>query len=301
MARWLVRSVFALPFLFFLCFFSALSWLTPRQALAAPPLDLPELAARARPSVVLLTIGDGQHERIGTGTGFFVSKDGRIVTNHHVIEDAARVTATLSDGRKVDVLGILADDEKRDIAILQARPGEGEYTPLSLGPGDGKSLRVGDEIVVIGSPRGLSASLSAGLVSAIRERGLSDELKGEDGASSWGIQITAAISPGSSGSPVMNRDGDVVGVAVGFVSGEGLNFSIPVDVPKSMLAAIAPGAKPRAFGGQRSVGMLGNLGISAAVLGVPYLVFVLVRKRAASRRRGGKGGKGPALKQMNQS
>jgi S1-C subfamily serine protease len=258
------------------------SSLLPRPAGAGEHLDLPELAAKARPSVVLLTIGDGQNERIGTGTGFFVSKDGLIVTNHHVIEDAEKVTATLADGRKVEVIGILADDEKRDIAVIQARPGDGEFSPLPLG--DGRSLRVGDEIVVIGSPRGLSASLSAGLVSAIRERGLTDELKVEDGrAASWGIQITAAISPGSSGSPVMNRAGDVVGVAVGFVSGEGLNFSIPVDVPKSMIAGIAPGAKPKAFRGQKSMGMLGNLGISAAVFGVPYLVFVVMRKRGARR------------------
>ena len=254
-----------------------LSLLAPRPATA---LDLPDLAARARPSVVLLTIGDGHHDRVGTGTGFFVSRDGRIVTNHHVIEDATRVTATIADGRKIAIVGILADDEKRDIAILQAPPGD--YPPLALS--DGASLRVGEEVVVIGSPMGLSASLSAGLVSAIRERGLSDQPDVHDGrVASWEIQITAAISPGSSGSPVMNRDGDVVGVAVGRVSGEGLNFSIPVDVPRSILAGISPSTKVKGFGGDRPIGTLGNLGISAAVFGVPYLVFVVARKRAAWR------------------
>jgi S1-C subfamily serine protease len=253
--------------------------LAPRRADA---LELPELAAQARPSVVLLTIGDG-HREIGTGTGFFVSKDGRIVTNHHVIEDAATVTATLADGRKVDVLGILADDEKRDIAVLQAPPGD--YPPLALGTAQG--LRVGNEVVVIGSPRGLSASLSAGLVSAVREHGLTDQLHHppDDGeTSSWGIQITAAISPGSSGSPVMNRGGDVVAVAVGTVQGEGLNFSVPVDVAKSMLAGIGPNATPKRFEVAKPVGIWRNLGISAAVFALPYLVYV-VAKRVAARRR----------------
>jgi S1-C subfamily serine protease len=270
---------FSLARLARLAILSILFGLAPR---AAKALDIPDLATRARPSVVLLTIGDGDHDKIGTGTGFFVSKDGRIVTNHHVIESAGKITATLADGRKVDVVGVLADDEKRDIAVLQAPAGDsGEYPPLRLA--DGTTLRVGDEVVVIGSPRGLSASLSAGLVSAIRERGLTDELKEDGSAASWGIQITAAISPGSSGSPVMNREGEVVGVAVGRMSGEGLNFSIPVEAAKSLLAGIAPGAKPKAFGGGKSVGVLGNLGISAAVFGVPYLVFVVVRKRAAWR------------------
>src|SRR5271156_427070 len=131
-----------------LLFFASLSF-APR---AANALELPELADRARPSVVLLTVGDSTDDNIGSGTGFFVSKDGRIVTNHHVIEHASKITATLADGRKIEVVGFLADDEKRDIAVLQAPPGE--YPSLLLG--GGAPLRVGDEVVVIGSPMGLS-------------------------------------------------------------------------------------------------------------------------------------------------
>jgi S1-C subfamily serine protease len=246
----------------------------------AHALELPELAARARPSVVLLTVGDAHRDKAATGTGFFVSKDGRIVTNHHVIDGARKVTATLVDGRTVDIVGLLADDPAGDVAVLQAPPGE--YAPLPLG--GSAPLRVGEEVVVIGSPLGLSASFSAGVVSALRDRGLLGEQERHDERlAAWAIQITAAVSPGSSGSPIMNRDGEVVGVAVGKASGEALNFGVPVDVPKALLAHLAPDAAPHAFPGGRSFGTLTNLGISALVFGVPYGVYLVLKMRARRR------------------
>jgi S1-C subfamily serine protease len=246
----------------------------------ARALELPELAARARPSVVLLTVGDAHRDKAGTGTGFFVSKDGRIVTNHHVIDGARKVTATLVDGRTVDIVGLLADDPAGDVAVLQAPAGE--YAPLPLG--SSSPLRVGDEVVVIGSPLGLSASFSAGVVSALRDRGLLDEQERRDERlAAWGIQITAAVSPGSSGSPIMNREGEVVGVAVGKVGGEALNFGVPVEVPKALLARLGPGAAPQAFAGGSSRGPFVNLGISALVFGAPYLVYIALKKRAQRR------------------
>jgi S1-C subfamily serine protease len=246
----------------------------------ARALELPELAARARPSVVLLTVGDAHRDKASTGTGFFVSKDGRIVTNHHVIEGARKVTGTLVDGRTVDIVGLLADDPEGDIAVLQAPAGE--YAPLPLG--GSAPLRVGDEVVVIGSPLGLSASFSTGVVSALRDRGLLGEQERHDESlAAWAIQITAAVSPGSSGSPIMNRDGEVVGVAVGKVGGEALNFGVPVDVPKALLARLSPGTTPKAFPGGRSLGTLANLGISALVFGVPYSVYLVLKVRARRR------------------
>ena len=260
---------------------ATLGWLLAGSR-PASALELPELAALAKPSVVLLTISDAKDAKAALGTGFFVTSGGRIVTNHHVIEGAVKVTATMPDGRLVPVVGILADDPARDIAVLQAAPGE--YAPLTLGAST--TLRMGDEIAIVGSPLGLSGSLSAGIVSALRESGppsTFDEPKDEKFAS-WGIQVTAAVSPGSSGSPIMNRKGDVVAVAVGrYAGGEGLNFGVPIEIPESILAALPAGASPRPFSGHVPSVVARNLEISGAVFGLPLLGYLAI---AAWRKRG---------------
>ena len=253
---------------------------------------LQELAAKAKLSVVLLTISDSSGRKVGTGTGFFISSDGRVATNHHVIAGAAKVTASLSDGRKIDALGVLAEDEEKDLAILQL-PGEG-FPALTLG--ESRTLRAGDEIVVFGSPMGLSGTLSAGIVSAIRdEHALEAEKDDEDppgkkerSTKSWGIQVTAAISPGSSGSPIMTQTGEVVAVAVGrLVGGENLNFGIPVEELKTLLLRAGPGAKPKAFAQAASSDVRMNLIISAAFFGAIALIYFGFRRyeRNKARRR----------------
>ena len=239
---------------------------------AANP-NLPELAAKANPSVVLLTIADAGGHKLGTGTGFFVSAAGRIVTNHHVVAGAGKVTATLSDGRKVEAEGLLASDEDRDLAIIKI-PGEG-YPALILG--ESRTLRMGDEIVVIGSPMGLSGTLSTGVVSAIRDEHALPDVKEEDGKfGSWRIQVTAAISPGSSGSPIMSPTGQVVAIAVGqHVGGQGLNFGIPVEEAKALLEKVDLGAKLERFSGAGGMSEVRkNLLISAAFFLVALLLYV---------------------------
>src|SRR5689334_20526276 len=118
--------------------------LFPSRALA---LELPELATRTSPSVVLLTLSDSSGTKFGSGTGFFVSADGRMITNFHVIRGASSVSATLSDGHEIKILGVLAADPAQDIAILKA---EGSPFP-ALELGDSRVIRPGDEVVVIGS------------------------------------------------------------------------------------------------------------------------------------------------------
>jgi S1-C subfamily serine protease len=216
---------------------------------------LQDLAAKAKPSVVLLQISDASGQKVGSGTGFFVSADGRIVTNHHVIDGAAKVTASLADGRKIDAVGYLASDPEKDLAIVKI-PGDG-YPALTLG--ESKGLRMGDEVVVIGSPLGLSSTLSVGIVSAIRsaKEQLFDQddprAKETSKIGSWGIQVTAAISPGSSGSPIMTTSGEVVAVAVGrLVGGESLNFGIAIEEAKALLEKAGPDATPKPFAAQGS-------------------------------------------------
>lgn len=244
---------------------------------AAP--DLGAFAERFKVAVVHLSIEDARGKAVGNGSGFFVSASGRLVTNHHVVDDASRMHALLADGRKVEILGILADDEKNDLAVLQAE-GAG-YAPLELA--GGQALKVGDEVRVISSPMGLSGTLSHGIVSALRAEGprigAPDEEKRQ---AHWQIQHTADVSPGSSGSPLMTPDGRVVGVVVGLVVGEHLNFAIPVERVTQLLDALPPGAEPRPFG--RSVGR--NLTISGVAFGAVGIVWLVLRQ--LNRRSSGK-------------
>jgi putative serine protease PepD len=255
---------------------------------SAGALDLPKLAAAAKPSVVLVTLYDGRGQKVASGSGFFVSSDGRLVTNHHVVEGATRATVTLSDGRELAVRGLLADDPMHDIAIV-AIEGSG-YTPLPIG--DTSTLRVGDDIVVVGSPLGLSTTVSSGIVAAVRENGLSDQTTGlsddeKKKASAWGLQITAPVSHGSSGSPILDAAGQVVGVAVGVMGeGENLNFGVPTAYVKSALTRIPAGAAPKPFGEGRG-DLWTNLEISAGLGLLAYLIYLVVtrlQRRSQARR-----------------
>lgn len=265
--------------LFLSCVVGCLVW-APRATAGT----LQELAAKTNPSVVLLTVSDAAGRTLGKGTGFFVSPDGRIVTNHHVIEGGVKVTATLKDGRKLEAEGLVADDEDHDLAIIKV-PGDA-HPALPLG--QSRTLRQGDEIVVIGSPLGLSGTLSTGIVSAIRdERSLEAEaLEGNEPAGKhdrlfkgWGIQVTAAISPGSSGSPIMSLSGEVVAVAVGrFTGGESVNFGIPVEEAKALLDRAGAGAKVKAFATTANSGVRTNLMISAGFFGAIALIIFGVKR-----------------------
>ncbi|MDC3988142.1 S1C family serine protease [Polyangium jinanense] len=250
--------------------------------------ELAELAERTKPSVVLLTVEDATGHKVGTGTGFFVSPDGRIVTNHHVVDGAAKVTATLSDGSELAILGRLDDDEDRDIAILKA---DGTGLP-ALSLGDSSGVAPGDEVVVIGSPLGLSGTLTVGIVSAKRERGVGKEIDRASELESWGLQITAAISPGSSGSPIMTRRGEVVAVAVGTLNrSQSLNFGIPIEEVKGMLEKLGPTAPVIPFESNPDQDVLRNLLISAAVIAglvvvVAMWTFLDARRSRPKVRRG---------------
>jgi serine protease Do len=253
--------------------------------------ELSALAERTNPAVVLLTVEDATGKKMGTGTGFFVSKDGRLVTNHHVIEGAAGITATLSDGTKRKIQGSLADDEENDIAILKV---EGENLP-ALPLGDSSKVKPGDEVIVIGSPMGLSGTLTVGIVSAIRTKGLpsSEDDKPVEKARSWGIQISAAISPGSSGSPIMKRDGEVVAVAVGGLVGQAqsLNFGVPIEVAKGMLEKLGPNATVKSFEVAAKSELSKNLLISGGVIGAMVVAFWIWGRLEARQERRRKRGK----------
>jgi len=148
------------------------------------------------------------------GTGFFVSRDGFVITNYHVIEGHNVFTARAHTGAEFKVIGIVAVDKEHDLALLKLSAKQVNAVALDVSD----SVRAGQAVVVIGNPLGLESTVSEGIVSALRSLEGADQL----------IQITAPISPGSSGSPVLNEQGKVIGVAVlKFLQGESLNFAIP--------------------------------------------------------------------------
>lgn len=177
---------------------------------------LPELVKRIKPSAVAIETFDQRGNTVSRGSGFFVAAD-RIITNRHVIEKSSRVEVHLMDGKKYPVRGVLSVDGEGDLALLQVEVPRGGAIPLPIVR---NIPQEGESIVVVGNPFGLEGSVSNGIVSAVRE------------ISGYGriIQITAPISPGSSGSPVVNMMGQVIGVAtLQAAEGQSLNFAVPAE------------------------------------------------------------------------
>lgn len=156
---------------------------------------------------------DAGGQPISLGSGFFVADD-VIATNMHVIAKAAHGDAKLvGRSQTYAISGLVGKDEEHDLALLKIGGARG----AALEIGDSGKLSVGDEIYVLGNPEGLEGTLSNGIVSGIRQVGGDNVL-----------QITAPISPGSSGGPVLDQQGRVVGIAVAtFKEGQNLNFAVP--------------------------------------------------------------------------
>jgi len=182
-----------------------------------------EIARRSFKSVVLLVFNDKYGQPASLGSGFFV-EPGVVVTNLHVVDGATKGVAKLVGKQgKMEVVGILGIDQKHDLALLEVK-GESKAS-LSLAPLDRDSMKIGDKVYVIGNPQGLEGTFSDGIVSGVRT-------VGED----YLLQITAPISPGSSGGPVLDKEGNVVGVAVAtYQGGQNLNFAIPVEYIKALV------------------------------------------------------------------
>ena len=164
---------------------------------------------------------DANSQPLTLGSGFFV-RAGEIASNLHVVEGAARGYAKLvGEKTKFDVEGIVSVDPERDLVVLKSSAARSQM--LSLGNSDG--VQVGEPVYAVGNPQGLEGTFSQGIVSSIREVGANKLL-----------QITAPISPGSSGGPVLNGKGEVIGVSVAtFRGGQNLNFAIPSNYRRSDL------------------------------------------------------------------
>ncbi|HKO62789.1 MAG TPA: tetratricopeptide repeat protein [Pyrinomonadaceae bacterium] len=176
--------------------------------------ELPELVKRIKPSAVAIETFDARGEKLSRGSGFFIGPD-RVVTNRHVLDNAYKAEIHSFSGAVYPVKGVIAVDAEGDIALLRVEAPAGQVRPLSL---DRTSPQEGESVVVIGNPLGLEGSVSNGIVSAVRDIPTFGRI----------IQITAPISPGSSGSPVVNMLGQVIGVAtLQITGGQSVNFAIP--------------------------------------------------------------------------
>jgi serine protease Do len=163
-------------------------------------------------------------EQRGVGSGFIMSRDGYIVTNNHVVEDAEQIKVKLANGKEYDGK-IVGRDPKTDLALVKI-DGASDLHPLPLGNSD--ELKVGSWVVAVGSPFGLEQTVTAGIVSA----------KGRvigSGPYDNFIQTDASINPGNSGGPLINTKGEVVGINTAILAqGKGIGFAIPVNMAKDI-------------------------------------------------------------------
>jgi hypothetical protein len=192
---------------------------------ARPQMTIPAIAKAANGAIVSIVMSDKDGQPITQGTGFLISGDGRILTNYHVIENGTSAIVKLPDGAFYVVDGVIAADKARDVAIIKAHGAN--FRTLTLGNSD--NIEVGEEVVAIGNPLSLESTVSNGIVSGIR---IAEAQGGKF------LQVTTPISHGSSGGPLFNMFGEVVGItSMGIEGGANLNFAIPINDARRLLPA----------------------------------------------------------------
>jgi S1-C subfamily serine protease len=183
------------------------------------------------PSLVLVQVQptstpDPTAETIGSGT--VINAGGQILTAYHVVRDAATIDVVFADGTKSSAT-VVASDPSNDIAVLQPDQEPSVVVPAVLG--SDRSVRVGDEAFSAGNPLGLTGSFTAGVISGLDR---TVPLQGGGGTLKGVLQFDAAVNPGSSGGPLLNRDGQVIGVVTGLANPDnenvfvGIGFAVPI-------------------------------------------------------------------------
>ncbi len=263
------------------------------QAAAPPSMDAEEqnniaVYRRVLPSVVNITSTAvawdffyGAVPQQGQGSGFVIDRDGHILTNYHVVENARQVEVTLANRKKykAEVIGV---DPSHDLAVIH-------ITATNLSPatlGDSGGLVVGQKVFAIGNPFGLNGTMTRGIISSLRP------IRGVDGTPiDDAIQTDAAINPGNSGGPLLNSRGDVIGINTQIATGganqsAGIGFAVPVNAAKAVLNDLVTTGRVK----RPSMGVRSALPISpelAEELGLPadygVLVIQVVRGGAADR------------------
>ena len=196
-----------------------------------------EVYRRVIPSVVNITSKTvaydfffGPVPQEGQGSGFIIDKEGHILTNYHVVGDAAQVDVTLHN-KKTYRASVIGRDRAHDLAVVQIKAPE--VVPAVLG--ESKNLQVGQKVFAIGNPFGLSGTMTRGIISSLRP------IRSPEGAYiEEAIQTDAAINPGNSGGPLLNSHGEVIGINSMIATGgsnqsAGIGFAIPINTAKAVL------------------------------------------------------------------
>ena len=193
-----------------------------------------------RPSVVLvdtLVSTDKEQNEDTTGTGVVVDDTGTILTSLHIVRNAVEVRVTFADGSESDA-SVVATQVENDLAVLKPLVIPDDLVPATLTSSE--TLHVGDEVVAVGNPFGLSYSLSAGVVSGLH-RNLKSPRTGEMLTNL--VQFDAAVNPGNSGGPLVNRDGEVVGIVTALMNPTdqdvfiGIAFAVPIETAGGLAGA----------------------------------------------------------------
>ena len=216
-----------------------------------------KLAKQLSPAVVNITVVRSSHSmhhqwferyygpdpqpRRGLGTGFIINKNGTILTNNHVVKDATQITVRLANDSTYTAQ-VLGRDPRTDIAVIKITPRE----PLTVAPlGHSRPLQIGEWVMAIGNPFGLSHTVTVGIVSAKGRRSVRPS---REHMYANFIQTDASINPGNSGGPLINTYGEVIGINTAISrSGHGIGFAIPIDMVKTLLPQLIKGHVRRSW------------------------------------------------------
>ncbi len=217
---------------------------TPGTVSAALGIDPTVMIATAKQSVVTITtqitvngqgLGRGSVNGTGVGTGIILTADGRILTNAHVIANATSISVALPSGDNVDAT-VVSSDTTADLALIKVTATG--LTPAKLGDSD--AIKIGSAVVAIGTPLGEYAdSVTAGIISATdRTITVASETGRGAGQQMTGLlQTDAAVNPGNSGGPLLNANGEVIGIVDATdASGQGIGFAIPINAAKVFIS-----------------------------------------------------------------
>ncbi|MGD9278841.1 MAG: S1C family serine protease, partial [Desulfobacterales bacterium] len=180
----------------------------------SPEANLVQVTGVVQRAVVKITTYDAEKKRIGMGSGFFIDKGGALITNYHVLDGAYASDVKTYDGREYQIQRVLAYNKTADLIKVKVKIPEKSVHPVEVTP---DVPEIAERILVVGSPLGLDQTVSEGIVSAVREFPKIGKI----------FQMSAPASRGSSGSPVVNMDGKVIGVVSFIVEpGQNLNFAV---------------------------------------------------------------------------
>jgi len=217
------------------------------KLLKAKEFQLNTIYSTSLPSIVHIKVRQTvpgffqNQERTGQGSGFIWDTEGNIVTNYHVVASASIVDVEFADGSQYSA-SVIGLDPNSDLAIIKVNPNGKILTPLNLG--DSTNVKVGNHTIVIGSPFGQEFSMSTGIVSAIKRT-----VPSQNAMFSIPnvIQTDAAINPGNSGGPLMDIDGNVIGINSLIISrsggNQGIGFAIPINSVKKIIPTLIKGEK----------------------------------------------------------